>query len=231
MSRLAGIGRLLRGRLAGEGAFTLIELLVAMASGLIVAGAAMAFLIISIDQQNDASSRSTATSQAESGLEQMVRDLRNAMYETTASPTTTYAVTVSTNSSADTTSLSFDIPTSTSSGETTASDGSGVSVVWTCPSSAETAAYVGSCTRSVNGGAARTLINGVQSVTFTPYSSAGAAQTLSATTSQSFTDPSSINITLDVQDISQLDSTQSHTVTGVVNPIVLTTSADLRNLP
>jgi type II secretory pathway pseudopilin PulG len=232
MSRLAGIGRLLRGRLAGERGFTLIELLVAMVGALVVAGAAMAFLMTSVDQQNAASSRTAATSQAESGLEQMVRDLRNAMYETSTNATAGYAVTVSTNATADTTSLSFDIPTSTSSGETTASDGTGVPVVWTCPSAAEAASYIGSCTRSVNGGSARTLINGVQSVTFTPYNSSGTSLgALTGTTTTSDTDPSSVNITLDVQDVSQLDNTASHTVKGVVNPIVIQTAADLRNFP
>jgi prepilin-type N-terminal cleavage/methylation domain-containing protein len=243
MRRGAGVRRLLGGRPAGgraadgrlsaEAGFTLTELLVAMAAGLVVAAAAMAFLIVSIDQQNSASSRSAATTQGDAGLEQMERDLRNAMYETTASPSTTYAVTVSTNAGAKTTSMTFDIPASTGSGVTTASDGTGVAVTWTCPSSAEAAGYVGACTRTVSGQSARTLISGVQSASFLPLDSSGTAHSLSGATSSSYTDPSTIDISLDVQNVSQSDTTHATLVRGpsAPVPIVLATSADLRNFP
>jgi len=233
MRRLGRAGRLLKARLADERGFTLIELLVAMFGGLVVAGAAMAFIIIVIDQQNDAASRSAAVTQAETGLQQMTRDLRNAMYETTSSTSTYYNVAVTTNASTKTTSLTFDIPTP-------GTDGTGESVTWTCPSTANASTYVGSCTRSLAGGSARPLIAGVQSAAFSltenPPTDVTTTVTPSTTASGTTTYPSSttfplanVAVTLNVQDISQLDSTQSHIVRGVGNTIQLQTSADLRN--
>jgi hypothetical protein len=134
-------------------------------------------------------------------------------------------VSVSTNAAAKTTSLTFYVPTSVSNGVTTANDNSGVQVTWTCPSSAQSSTYIGTCTRAVTGVGTKTLITGVQSATFTPYDSTGTQQ------SAPWTNPSTLDITLDLQDVSQSDTTQSHTVTGVANPIVLQTSVDLRNMP
>lgn len=218
-----------RGR--GQDGFTIVELLVAMVTGLIVVGAAMSFIITSLDQQNQASSRAAATTQAEAGLQQLTRDLRNAMYQVAGSNASPLGVTVSTSTAAQTTSISFDIPTSTSNSPAAANDSSGVAVTWTCPSGAAALTNLGYCTRSVAGGTARRLINGVQSVTFRPYDSLGAPHTLSTVTDSTYTNPASVQITLDVQDVSQLDTTGGTLPNGTHPSIVLQTTADLRNLP
>jgi type II secretory pathway pseudopilin PulG len=58
---------------------TLVELLVGSLVALLVGGAAMAFMIVSINQENGASSRTVAARVAETTLEQLARDLRQAM--------------------------------------------------------------------------------------------------------------------------------------------------------
>ena len=50
-----------------------------MAIGLVVGAAALTFMIVTFEEQNTISSRTVATNQAEQGLEQLVRDLRDAM--------------------------------------------------------------------------------------------------------------------------------------------------------
>lgn len=202
-----------------QAGFTLIELLVAMALALIVVGAPMSFLIVSMDQQNSISSRTYAARQAQSGLEQLTRDLREAISTDTTGAT--YNVTVS--SSGAQTSLSFEIP-----GGATGATGvygfvpdASQAVTWTCPNTSATAA--GNCTRTI-GASARVEIAGVNSATFTPTGSSGTTMTLPAT------NPSYIGIALSVQAASQSGTTHSQAARGDSNPILVQGGVDLRNL-
>ncbi len=194
---------------AVQDGFTLIEILIAMVLALVVVVAPLLFLVTSTNQQNQTASRASASRQAESGLELMARDLREAISQDAAG--NTYTVTVS-NPTTSTTAVSFTIPTPGSSTTQT--------VTWTCPSTGASA--VGTCTRTVGGSAASKII-GVNSVTFSPLSSSGAALAFPAT------NPSYLGIALSVQAISQLDNGQTHVARGASSPILVQTGIDLRN--
>jgi prepilin-type N-terminal cleavage/methylation domain-containing protein len=208
-SKFLGPGVGAEGRPRAEDGYTLIEVLVAMVLALVVVAGPLLFLVTSIRQQNVASSRASASRQAESGLELMTRDLREAISQDAAG--NTYAVTVS-NPTTSTTAVSFTIPTPGSSTPQT--------LTWTCPSTG--ASSVGTCTRTV-GGSAATKIVGVNSVAFSPLSSTGVALAFPAT------NPSYLGVALSVQAISQLDNGQTHVAQGASNPILVQTGIDLRN--
>ncbi|MEA2159114.1 MAG: hypothetical protein QOD66_1494 [Solirubrobacteraceae bacterium] len=194
---------------ASERGYTLIELLMAMVLSLVVILGPLYFIIVSIRQQNAASSRTAAAHQAETGLEQLARDLRQAMsQDASGSP---LHVTVS--QTASTTSIVFDIPTP---GNVTTPQ----AITWTCPSTG--AAAPGRCTRALGSGS-RTEIEGVNSITFSPTSSTGGALALPAS------DPAYIGIAVSVQVTSQLDALRTHATSGVTNPILIQTGVDLRN--
>jgi type II secretory pathway pseudopilin PulG len=198
----------------------LVELLVAMVVALLVGGAGLTFIVVTFDQQNAISSRTAASRQAEQGLQQLVRDLRDAM----PNPNT---VTVSTSSSNNTTSISFSIPTPNSSSTAQA-------VTWTCPSTAAPAANIGTCYRAVtpSGGSTTTkpAILGVQSIALSV--SATGSPTITAATNPAFLD-----VTLSVQVTSHADSQttpskilQGPNTTGpATNVVVVQTGVDLRN--
>jgi prepilin-type N-terminal cleavage/methylation domain-containing protein len=202
-----------------ERGFTLVELLVAMAVALLVGGAGLTFMVITFDQQNAISSRVAASRQAEQGLQQLVRDLREAM----PSPNT---VAVSTSASSKTTSIAFSIPTPGSS--STAEQ-----VTWTCPSTAASAANIGTCSRAVTSAGSTTTksaILGVQSM----------ALSLSATGSPAVTtatNPSFLDVTLSVQVTSHADSQVTpdkilrgpNTTAPTTSAVVVQTGIDLRN--
>jgi Tfp pilus assembly protein PilW len=190
---------------------TLVELLFYIGLSLVVIVAPLYFVITSINQQNNVSSRTSAARQAEAGLEQMTRDLRQAMSQDGSG--NALSVTVSNPTSA-TTAISFDIPTP---GNVTSPQ----AVTWTCPSTG--ASSVGTCTRKVGSGASEAEITGVSSVTFAPISSSGASMTLPAT------NPAYVNVTLLAQATSQLDTTKTHSASGIANPIKVQTGVDLRN--
>jgi prepilin-type N-terminal cleavage/methylation domain-containing protein len=208
-----------------QSGFTLIELVVAMALSLLVGSAAMTFMVVVFNQQNDVSSRTVATNQAEQGLEQLVLDLRQSMG----------SVSISTNSGNNTTSIAFQIPTQ--SNDTTSEP-----VTWTCPSTSEPATYfAGTCTRvlTLTGGSTitRTEILGVQSIAFSPVSSVNTSVPLPVTSS---TTVASVGITLTVQITSYGLSTHGNAAailpgagngagTPSTAPIVLQATADLRN--
>jgi hypothetical protein len=176
-----------------------------MVLGLVIAGAAMSFLIVTIHQQNVVSSRSVAERQAEIVLQRLTREVRqaqNIVSTSTGGDTTPVNVTYGSGTS----SLSFYLP---SSGSTSA----GTHVTWTCTAGI-------SCTRTT-GATTVTELNGVSAATFTPIGSSGAALASNAGTGSSPTYPSSIQIELQVKDISQLDAGQTHTVTGITNPITV----------
>ena len=205
--RLARRARALaeRLRLAGQAGFTTVELLVATSAALLVVIGPLAFIVVSTDQQNASSSRSAAASQAEVGLQRLVRDLRGAMQQTTTG--TPLTVTVSSTSSPVTGKLVFSIP---SAAATTTPQ----TVTWLCT--------VGStCTRQTTGSAV-TEITGVTGVTLSPLDSTGAALTLPAT------NPAYLDIALNVQVTSQLGG-GTQVVRGTSNSIKLQTGVDLRN--
>ena len=201
----------IRGRLTAQQGVTLVELLWYIILSLVVVVAPLYFIVTSIRQQNNVSSRTSAARQAESGLEQMVRDLRQAMsQDASGNP---LSITVS-NPTSGTTAISFDIPTP-------GSDTTPQTVLWTCPSSGATAA--GSCTRKLGTGAAVSEITGIRSASFAPTSSSDSSMTLPAT------NPAYLSLTLQVQATSQLDTTQTHTASGINNLIQVQTGVDLRN--
>jgi hypothetical protein len=211
--------RYLARRLSAERGVTVIEVLVASLTFVVVAGAAMTFMIVSLNRQNEISSRSAAARQAEVGLEQLVRDLRNAMSQNGSGA----ALSVVAADAAGRSTLSFDIPTPNNSGVAQA-------VTWNCPDQGSGAQNVGSCTRTV-AGATRTLIEGVQSLGLTALDATGALASLPAT------NPAYIGIALKVQVVSQLDSNRSQLLQGSqttpgspsTNPILIQAGVDLRN--
>jgi type IV pilus assembly protein PilW len=217
---------------AREHGFTLIELLVAMSIGLLLLGGLVTFLVFGLGQQDGIISRAVASNQAESGLEELVRDLREAVT----------SVSISTSSASKSTSISFYIPAPGTAGAQTDA------VTWTCPSTAEAATYFsGSCTRALTAGTGTTTttpIAGVQSMLFSPVSSSNAALSLPVA---SATNVASVGMTLTVQITSHGLATcptgssctgQARSiVAGAGNgagtpstaPIVLQATADLRN--
>jgi type II secretory pathway pseudopilin PulG len=208
---ISKINARVRARLACEGGWTLIELIWYIVLSLIVVVGPLYYMVTSIRQQNVVSSRAAATKQAETGLEQMVRDLRQAMSQDASG--NALSVTVS-NPSSSTTAVSFDIPTP-------GSDSTPQTITWTCPSTGASSA--GSCTRQVGSGSAAAEITGVKSVTFTPSSSSGTSMSLPAT------NPAYLGISLQLQVTSQLDKTQTHVATGASNAVAVQTGVDLRN--
>lgn len=200
-------------RLRCERGLTLIELLVAMVLGLVIAGAAMGFLIVTIHQQNVVSSRAVAERQAEVVLQRLTREVRqaqNIVSSSTGGDTTPVNVTYGSGTS----SVSFYLP---SSGSTAA----GTQVTWTCTAG-------GSCTRTT-GTTTVTELAGVSSAAFTPIGSGGTALASNAGTGSTPSYPVSIQIELQVKDISQLDTSQTHIVTGITNPITVQDGVALRD--
>jgi hypothetical protein len=201
----------------------LIELLMYAVTSVVVVSAVVAFLLATFNQQDEISSRTVATDQAEQGLEQLVSDLRQAMTSVSIS-----------NPTGTTTEIQFDIPTP---GTPT----TGELVSWTCPSTgASTSSVSGTCARVLteSGGTTltRTEITGVESMAFAPIGSTGSSLSLPVTNS---TGVASVGMTLTVQ-ISDdgLDtnngSNPNYNPARILpgssgKPIVLQASADLRN--
>jgi Tfp pilus assembly protein PilW len=196
---------------ASERGVTLIELLWYIVLGLIVIVGPLYFIVTSLRQQNATASRTSVARQAETGLEQLVRDLRQAMPQDASGNALTVSVT---NPTSATTAISFSIPTPGNVSTPQA-------ITWTCPSSG--ASTAGTCTRQLGSGPAATQITAVSSASFAPTDSSGSSMTLPAT------NPAYINVTLTLQGTSQLDTGGSHTATGVTNPIKVQTGIDLRN--
>jgi hypothetical protein len=202
---------------------TLIELLIYAVTSVVVLSAVIAFLLATFNQQDEISSRTVATDQAEQGLEQLVSDLRQAM--------TSVSIL---NPSGTTTEIQFDIPTP-------GSPTTGELVSWTCPSTgASTSAVSGACTRVLteSGGTTltRTEITGVESMLFAPISSNGGSLSLPVTSSNTV---ASVGMTLTVQ-ITDDERDTNNGSNPTYNParilpgssgepIVLQASADLRN--
>jgi prepilin-type N-terminal cleavage/methylation domain-containing protein len=193
----------------GECGYTLIELVVVMAVSVIVVGGPMAFIVLSLTQQNAASSRSAAAAQEEVGLARLTRDLRQVV------PATTTSFTWSSSSA----SASFTVPQPGTEG------GSTQSVTWSCSFGA-----AGSCTRQVGAGTQVKELSNVESVSFAPVDASGNA--LGGSTSPySATNPAYVGLTVKVLDVSQLDNavSPSRPAPGVSNWITLQDGVDLRN--
>ncbi len=175
--------------------------------------AAVTFIISGFHQQNTIVSRTAASRNAEAGLEQLVRDLREALTSVTASSTST------------TTTLSFYLPTP-------GNDTSGQAVTWTCIDNNTSTDTVGTCTRALNG-LTKTEIIGLQSMTLSPSSSSGTSLSLPLS---SATNVAYMGLTLQVQVLSQvstktlkLSGKNTSDVPSATNPITLQAGADLRN--
>lgn len=194
-----------RRRLAGEAGFTLNELLVAMTLAVILVGGLMTLIIVSLHQQNTASSRSVAAREAEVGLAQLTHDLREAQYVTDATGANTTPVALS--SSAGVATVSFYLPAAGSPSV------AGSQVVWTCTTGAN-------CTRKLGGGAAVPWIRNVTAATFTGTSIAGAT----VTANPAYV---SVNVQAAVTDLNNRSGTA--TLPGTSNSIVLQDGVGLRN--
>jgi prepilin-type N-terminal cleavage/methylation domain-containing protein len=225
------------GALQSEQGFTLIELLIASILALIVAGGLMSFVIVSLHQENAVSSAAFASQRAQTGLRQLTQDLVQAQNIPDSSATTgnDTPVVISYTATTFSAALYVPIPGSTSAG---------TKVVWTC--TAQTSSSPGSCTRTA-GSTTATEINGVISASITPTDSTGSTVpscggdptgtgtplpvcgsiVQSGNPLAKF--PSLVALSLQVSDISQADSSQTHTVAGTTNGETFNTSIDLRN--
>ena len=212
MHSAGGVAR----RLGGEEGITLVELMVFVVLSLVILAAALLFVVSGFHQQNTTVSRTAASRTAEAGLEQLVRDLREAITSVSATSTST------------TTTISSYLPTP-------GNDTTGEAVNWTCTDNNTTTNAVGTCTRTLNG-TTKTLILGVQSVSLAPVSSSGTSLSLPLS---SATNVAYIGITLQIKILSQVnpktlalaDTTHngvSHLPTNT-NSIYLQAGADLMN--
>ncbi|MHB8658515.1 MAG: PulJ/GspJ family protein [Solirubrobacteraceae bacterium] len=187
--------------------YTLVELLVVMTLAVIVVGVPMSFIVLSLTQQNVASSRSTAAVQEELGLARLTRDLREVV------PSTTTTFTWGPSSA----SVTFTIPVAGTGAASTQT------VTWSCDF-----APTGSCTRQVGSGNTVRELIGVQGVTFSPVDASG-HQLGGSTAPYTAQNPAYVAITVKVQDTSQSDPSASAGVSGVGNPLILQDGVDLRN--
>jgi Tfp pilus assembly protein PilW len=137
-----------------ERGFTLTELLVVLTLGIVVLGVPLTLAIKTFIFQNNATSRSAATSRVEIGVGALVHDLRQAT-----------AATISTSSGTVTATLTVPQRDATG-GHAPASQ----SVTWICTPAA-------SCTRRVGTGSTTTAIPNVVSAALSPVTASGAATT------------------------------------------------------
>jgi Tfp pilus assembly protein PilW len=194
-----------RRRLPGEAGFTLNETLVAMTLAVILVGGLMTLIIASLHQQNASSSRSVAAREAEVGLAQLTRDLREAQYVTDANGADTTPVALS--SSAGVATISFYLPAAGSPSV------AGSQVIWTCTTGA-------SCTRKLGGGTAVPWIRNVTAATFTGTSTTGASVTAN---------PAYVSINVQAAITNLGDASGTATLPGTTNSIVLQDGVGLRN--
>jgi prepilin-type N-terminal cleavage/methylation domain-containing protein len=188
-----------------ERGFTLVELLVTMVMSLIVIVVPMTWIITSMNQQNQTASRALSASQAEAGLGQLSRDLREVVAPTSGTNTST----LTWGPSSATATLTLPAGSQGASTET---------VTWSC-----TFGSAGSCTRQVAGTptVTATPIRNVNSLSFAPVSASGSVLTSPAS------NPAYVGVTLSVQD-TKINS-QSTAVNGAP-AIILTDGADLRDV-
>jgi type II secretory pathway pseudopilin PulG len=202
------VSRLAR-RLRSTSGYTLVELLVALGLTVVVVGVPMTFVVLSIKQQNVGASRAVASTREQLAIERLTRDLQQVV------PGTTTTLTWSASSA----TVSMTLPLPGTEGVTTES------VLWSC---AFSSAGAGTCSRSVNSGAAVKEISNVELLSFAPVDSSGAA--LGGSTSPyTASNPAYVGITAKVLDVSQLDTSGTHAVSGVNNPITVQSGVALLN--
>ncbi len=197
--------RAIRRRLRGEAGFTLNELLIAMVLAVIVVGAPMTLIVVSINQQNAASSRTIAAREAQVGLSQLTRDLREAQYITDASGVDTTPVAIT--NSGGVATLSFYL--STAGSPTVA----GSQVIWTCTPNAN-------CTRKLGSGAAVPWIRNVTAATFTGTSTTGTTVTVN---------PGYVSISVAARVTNLNDRTGTAALSGTTSSITMQDGVGLRN--
>lgn len=144
--------------------------------GVVVLGVPLLLLVQVFADQNSAASRSAATNRVEIGVDQILRDMRQAT-----------AATISSASGTATAVLSVPVRTS-GGGVAPASQ----TVTWAC-------APGGSCTRQVGAGSAAPVIDNVASASFAPTSKTGA-------TTLPQTNPSYVSVTVSAVDTSEQGS-------------------------
>jgi hypothetical protein len=185
-----------------ERGFSEVELVVTILVALLVIVIPLTWIVLSIRQSNQASSRALSSTQAEAGLLQLTRDLRE------VSPGTTATFTWDTNSGA---SATFSLPTPGNPGTPEA-------ITWTC-----TFGNAGTCTRQVGNGPQSPQIRNVLQLSFAPADGSGNALPSPAT------NPAYVGITVQVQNTSALDPTETHTTPNQTQRITLADGAYLRN--
>jgi Tfp pilus assembly protein PilW len=186
-------------RLAHQRGVTLIELVFAMSLAIVVIGAPLTFMVVSLHQHNTVISRTDAVRDAEVGLDRLMRDLRQ------ADPTQSVSLTWASGSA----SAVFYILTPGTAG---ASD---QKITWTCSANA-------SCTRQVGTGSVTTQIKYVTSTSFAPKDANG-----NTLTSGSSTTPAYVGITLTMKGVSQDGTAKAVAARGITQPITLSAGVDL----
>ena len=198
-------------RLRNEDGFTLIEVLITFPIAMVVAVGLMWFTLTALHQGDAAEGRASSAIQAQAGLNRLTQDLSEAIG----------ADDVTMSQTASSVTVTFDIPNPSNSDAAEA-------VTWTCPySAAPVASSVGHCTRQVASGSAVQVMSGIESATFAPVSSTGSA--IALTTTPTALAPAYLGITLDVAVLSQLNPTQTTTVSGIAAPVIVQAGVDLRN--
>jgi Tfp pilus assembly protein PilW len=134
----------------------MVELMVALCAGLLVVVIPLAWIVVSIHSSNTASSRALSATQAETGLQALTRDLR----EAASTSTFTWG--------ASSASATLSIPTP---GNPSALE----AVTWSCSFDG------GACTRQVGTSTAIPEIKNVASLTFAPTDPNGNALSSPAT--------------------------------------------------
>jgi Tfp pilus assembly protein PilW len=188
-------------RLRCERGVTLIELVTAMALAIVVIGAPLTFMIVTLRQHDNTVSRTDAARQAEVGLNQLTRDLR------LADPTQNNIVLSWQSDGSGTATATFSIVLA----------GADQTVTWTCTANA-------SCTRKLGSGTAQVEIQNVVSTKFSPVSAAGAALTSPTATS---TPPAYVGITMSVQPVSQDDKSHAVRPNGISKALTMNTGVQL----
>jgi hypothetical protein len=183
---------------------TLVELVVAIPLAILVAGIPLALLLLATTGQDQTVSRSVATRQAETGLEQLTRDLREASAATIAS---------SANGLNATATLQVPVRTATPS---LTSLPPTQQVVWQCTAGA-------TCTRQVAGGVRVPRIQGVVTACFDVSATNNCGSSVAAS------NPSYLYLSLQARVTSQLPNGSGSAARGVTNPVTVRDGVDLRN--
>jgi prepilin-type N-terminal cleavage/methylation domain-containing protein len=228
---------------ASEDGFTLVELLVAMVAALTLAGALMAFLITTVDQQNDVSSQTYTTRQGEIGMSQFVRDVRDAQSNPVAVSATwplgnrtPIVITYTGGATAGFTANFYTAPAGGCDGTTGAGGSPCFAVSWSCTAGGTCARTCTSPTAALASGPCKVSsppavleVSGVTSAAITPLdSNSNTIGTAVSGVPPGSSFPSYVSLILTLKTISQSDSGQTYTLRGS-SPVVLEQGVNLRN--